>query len=196
LWAIVTAAVLFIILIGAIAYELTRGDAPVDAVPTAGGDRVLVTVNGQPITRAEFESVLEREGIFEIVTPPTKTTKPSRPDSSGFGTKAHALLCRKYVKGRDWYDFVWYTSRRVAPDLGLLRNALLQQGPWAGRPLERTPDWLFENLGAAIRRINWRAASSDVRRFVPTVEQPGLDAWSTDFFLYQLGQLKGVMRGR
>lgn len=115
---------------------------------------------------------------------------------SGFGTKAHALLCRKYVKGRDWHDFVWYTSRRVAPDLGLLRNALSQQGPWAGRSMEMTPDWLFENLGAAIRRINLGAAGSDVRRFVPTVEQPGLDAWSTDFFLYQLGQLKGVMRGR
>jgi predicted nucleotidyltransferase component of viral defense system len=115
---------------------------------------------------------------------------------SGFGTKAHALLCRKYVKGRDWYDFVWYTSRRVAPDLGLLGNALFQQGPWAGRSLEMTPDWLFKNLGAAIRRIDWRAAGSDVRRFVPTVEQPGLDVWSTDFFLYQLEQLRGVMRGK
>jgi hypothetical protein len=86
------------------------------------------------------------------------------------------LLCRKYVKGRDWYDFVWYASRKVSPDFGLLRNALFQQGPWAGRPLEMTPDWLFENLAATIRRIDWGAASSDVRRFVPTVEQPGLDA--------------------
>jgi len=32
--------------------------------------------SGQPITRAEFESVLEREGIFEIVTPPQKATRP------------------------------------------------------------------------------------------------------------------------
>ena len=34
--------------------------------------------NGQPITRAEFEAVLEREGIFEIVTPPKKAAQ-SRP---------------------------------------------------------------------------------------------------------------------
>jgi hypothetical protein len=59
-----------------------------------------------------------------------------------------------------------------------------------------TPDWLFENLAATIRRIDWGAASSDVQRFVPTVEQPGLDAWSTDFFLYQLEQLRDVMRGK
>jgi len=32
--------------------------------------------NGQPITRAEFESVLEREGIFEIVALPKKVAKP------------------------------------------------------------------------------------------------------------------------
>jgi hypothetical protein len=121
------------------------------------------------------------------------------PDQAGnryeFGTKAHALLCRRYVKGRDWYDFVWYTSRKIKPDLELLQNALFQQGPWAGRPLEMTPEWFFDNMGAAIRRVDWKEASSDVRRFVPTVEQPGLDAWSTEFFLYQLEQLKRTMRG-
>jgi hypothetical protein len=31
-----------------------------------------------------------------------------------FASKSHALLCRKYVKGRDWYDFVWYVSRKVS----------------------------------------------------------------------------------
>ena len=28
-----------------------------------------------------------------------------------FAGKCHALLCRQYTKGRDWYDFVWYVSR-------------------------------------------------------------------------------------
>ena len=90
---------------------------------------------------------------------------------------------------------MWYTSRKIKPDLELLQNALFQQGPWAGRPLEMTPEWFFDNMGAAIRRVDWKEASSDVRRFVPTVEQPGLDAWSTEFFLYQLEQLKRTMRG-
>jgi predicted nucleotidyltransferase component of viral defense system len=30
-----------------------------------------------------------------------------------FAGKIHALLCRNYVKGRDWYDFIWYASRRT-----------------------------------------------------------------------------------
>lgn len=42
--------------------------------------------------------------------------------------KLHAVLTRKYVKGRDWYDLVWYLSQRppVAPNLALLQNALDQ----------------------------------------------------------------------
>ena len=42
--------------------------------------------------------------------------------------KLHALLTRKYPKGRDWYDLVWYRGRRppVEPNLSLLQNALNQ----------------------------------------------------------------------
>ena len=28
-----------------------------------------------------------------------------------FAGKIHAMLCREYVKGRDWYDFIWFTNR-------------------------------------------------------------------------------------
>ncbi|MCK4994922.1 MAG: nucleotidyl transferase AbiEii/AbiGii toxin family protein, partial [Candidatus Omnitrophica bacterium] len=30
-----------------------------------------------------------------------------------FAGKSHALLCREYTKGRDWYDFIWYISRQI-----------------------------------------------------------------------------------
>lgn len=42
--------------------------------------------------------------------------------------KLHALMTRRYAKGRDWYDLVWYLSQRppVAPNLTLLKNALDQ----------------------------------------------------------------------
>ena len=149
--------------------------------------RIKLEIDTNPPAGSAFQtSYITFPGVAAVTT----QTLPS-----GFGTKAHALLCRRYVKGRDWYDFVWYTSRKIKPDLELLQNALFQQGPWAGRPLEMTPEWFFDNMGAAIRRVDWKEASSDVRRFVPTVEQPGLDAWSTEFFLYQLEQLKRTMRG-
>lgn len=42
--------------------------------------------------------------------------------------KLHAVINRKYAKGRDWYDLVWYLSQRppLAPNLPLLQNALDQ----------------------------------------------------------------------
>ena len=138
--------------------------------------RIKLEIDTNPPAGSAFQtSYITFPGVAAVTT----QTLPS-----GFGTKAHALLCRRYVKGRDWYDFVWYTSRKIKPDLELLQNALFQQGPWAGRPLEMTPEWFFDNMGAAIRRVDWKEARSDVRRFVPTVEQQGLDAWSTEAFLY------------
>ena len=105
---------------------------------------------------------------------------------SGFALKLHALLCRPYVKGRDWYDLVWYLARRTRPGLDLLGHALHQQGPWAGQQTTVTLRWVQDNLEAAIRRMDWTAARDDVQRFLPLREQEGIRAWSVDFFLYQL----------
>lgn len=44
--------------------------------------------------------------------------------------KINALLTRQFTKGRDWYDLLWYRSRRpsVNPNLTLLEAALKQTG--------------------------------------------------------------------
>ena len=102
--------------------------------------------------------------------------------SSGFGTKMHALLCRRYVKGRDWYDFLWYVARRTVPDLRLLTNALMQQGPWQGERVEVSNEWLLKTLRARIESIDWKVARDDVQRFLPLSEQRGLEAGRRDCF--------------
>jgi len=43
-----------------------------------------------------------------------------------FATKIHACLFRKFRKGRDYYDLVWYLSKKVSPNFGLLANAIKQ----------------------------------------------------------------------
>lgn len=42
--------------------------------------------------------------------------------------KLHAILCRPYPKGRDWYDLIWYLSQRpiLAPNIEFLQAALDQ----------------------------------------------------------------------
>jgi predicted nucleotidyltransferase component of viral defense system len=108
---------------------------------------------------------------------------------SGFATKSHALLCRSYTKGRDWYDFVWYVGKRVVPSYGLLANALAQVGPWAGERVEVTRAWYLAALAARIREVDWAQARADVMRFVPAREQEGLRAWGEDFFAQCLARL-------
>ena len=108
---------------------------------------------------------------------------------SGFALKLHALLCRSYVKGRDWYDFVWYVARKTRPDLDLLCHAMQQQGPWAGQKITVTMRWVQDHMEAAIGRIDWAATRADVQRFLPLREQEGLRAWSADFFLHHLARM-------
>ncbi|MFA7173703.1 MAG: nucleotidyl transferase AbiEii/AbiGii toxin family protein [Kiritimatiellia bacterium] len=121
---------------------------------------------------------------FPVTAPLTTQTL-----ESSFALKLHALLCRSYVKGRDWYDLVWYVARKVTPNLDLLQNALQQQGPWAGEALTLTAGWVQQNMEATIRRIDWNMARNDVQRFLPLREQEGLRVWSTDFFLSQLAHM-------
>ena len=106
-----------------------------------------------------------------------------------FAGKLHALLCRDYLKGRDWYDFIWYTARKTPINHDLLSSALMQLGPWRGRQIRTDRDWCAEQLRAKIETTNWKRVSDDVRRFVKPNELPSLDLWSREFFLAQCEKL-------
>ncbi|NLE65857.1 MAG: nucleotidyl transferase AbiEii/AbiGii toxin family protein [Lentisphaerae bacterium] len=109
---------------------------------------------------------------------------------SSFALKLHALLCRSYVKGRDWHDFVWYVARKVRPDLALLEHAIEQQGPWAGQRTRLTWPWLMANLRIVIERIDWAVARQDVQRFLPLREREALSLWDETFFKYHMQALR------
>jgi len=109
--------------------------------------------------------------------------------SSNFALKIHALLCRPYLKGRDWYDFNWYVAKGVTPNIGLLNNALIQYGPWKGKNLNIDKAWLTAELEGKIAEIKWDRAAQDVERFLKPVEQKSLTLWSERFFLSKLRKL-------
>jgi len=107
---------------------------------------------------------------------------------SNLAGKLHALLCRPYMKGRDWFDLTWYVQRKVAPNLKLLENALGQQGPWSGRgdqEIEVTPAWLMKALHDAIDALDsdaWQAAARDVAPFLDTLHRRALRHWGPELF--------------
>ena len=81
---------------------------------------------------------------------------------SAFASKAHALLCRSYTKGRDWYDFLWYVAKKVRPNLKLLSSAIEQQGPWQGQGIKTTEAWFIDQLRDEISRIDWKPSPCDL----------------------------------
>jgi len=105
--------------------------------------------------------------------------------------KIHALLCREYTKGRDWFDFIWYAARQTTINHRLLTSALGQLGPWAGQGVEADNAWCGRELEAAIGRLDIQRAREDVRRFVKPADIRSLELWSRDFLLAQNRKLTG-----
>ena len=112
--------------------------------------------------------------------------------SSGFSGKLHALLCRSYVKGRDWYDLLWYTERGIKPNLTLFANALSQIGPWKGDRMDINSKWIVERLCEKILEIDWAIARRDVARFIPATDQRGLDLWGEALFIDAVERLRSA----
>lgn len=106
-----------------------------------------------------------------------------------FAGKVHALLCREYIKGRDWYDFIWYTSQKIDINYTFLSSALGQQGPWQGQGIKADLDWCLKELSRKIKSIDWQPVIKEVKRFVRISEYPSLDLWSRDLFLNQLKKI-------
>ena len=102
--------------------------------------------------------------------------------SSNFSLKIHALLCRPYLKGRDWYDFSWYSRNGVRPNLPFLQAALIQYGPWKDQDLKISNVWLEDKLLEKISGIDWNEAAADVKRFLKITEVDSLQLWNQKFF--------------
>lgn len=78
--------------------------------------------------------------------------------------KLHAVLTRRYAKGRDWYDLMWYLTQRppVEPNLFLLQKAL-DQTQGAGRFDAQAWRSLVQKRLAA---LDMDAIAADVRPFL------------------------------
>ncbi len=107
-----------------------------------------------------------------------------------FASKCHALLCRKYTKGRDWYDFIWYVSRNIQINFSLLSHAIFQAGPWCQQNININPPWFFEQMEKKICHIDWQHGKQDIARFLRPRELASLELWSKDFFISRVEKLK------
>jgi predicted nucleotidyltransferase component of viral defense system len=86
--------------------------------------------------------------------------------------KLHAVLVRKYAKGRDWYDLMWYLTQRppIEPNVKLLQNAL-DQTQGAGKHDAREWQKLVDKKLAS---LDMKAVAADVYPFPERPQEAAL----------------------
>ncbi|HEV2613739.1 MAG TPA: nucleotidyl transferase AbiEii/AbiGii toxin family protein [Gammaproteobacteria bacterium] len=98
--------------------------------------------------------------------------------ASLFSGKLHAVLCRKYTKGRDYYDLIWYLSQKIEPNFNLLNNAIIQT---------EKKDWtldksnLKELLKKRIEETDFKKVRSDISPFL--MDPKEIRFFEKDYFL-------------
>jgi predicted nucleotidyltransferase component of viral defense system len=102
-----------------------------------------------------------------------------------FAGKMHALLCRTRrtnIKGRDWYDLIWFVKNNIPCDLYYLKNKMAQTGH-IDVSEALTKEKLIEFLSGKIKEIDFDLAKSDVEPFLKNLGQrEELSLWSDTFF--------------
>jgi hypothetical protein len=109
-----------------------------------------------------------------------------------FAGKMHAVLCREWksrVKGRDWYDLVWFAAYHPELHLSHLEQRMRQTGHWAG-PAPLTVGDLRDLI---IRRIDGVDIDQIRREVEPFVKDAAaLAIWTKEFFLDVASRIKIV----
>lgn len=123
-----------------------------------------------------------RDEVKNLLTPIPFSVKLFTPPDL-FAGKLHAVLCRRWksrVKGRDFYDFVWFVGQKHPCRIEHLKERMIQTGHWAREDsLDRTT--LLQLLQKRLETVDFEQAKSDVRPFVKDMQE--LSLWSRDFFL-------------
>ena len=125
--------------------ELIKVKFEVDCTPSLG-----FNVESKWITEPELASI----NVLDI--------------ESLFSGKLHAILCRNYknrVKGRDFYDFIFYINKKVKPNLNYLKNKLIESNI-LDKDAVFTIDILKEMLIQRFNQIDFKQVRDDAQKFV------------------------------
>ena len=113
-------------------------------------------------------------------------------ESTLFAGKIHAIICRDYkhhVKGRDYYDYLFYLGKGSKFNLAYLENKLKNTGGKIGNDETLTLERVKELLKERFEVVDYESAKKDVSRFIS--DQESLTLWKKELFLSTLGELKG-----
>ncbi len=151
-------------------------------IPALQQVRIRIDVDTDPPPLAEYE-------VLTLLAPiPFQVRLFTLPCL--FAGKLHAILCRKWqerVKGRDFYDLIWYLGRQVPCHLRHLQARMEQTGHWEQGD-ELTGTELRRLLRQRFEQVDFERARSDVRPFIRDPAE--LELWDAGFFLSLVDQVR------
>lgn len=180
--------------ISAIESAFLKGNTYNQLIVIKAPEQILSGVNRQSIIKVKLEVDTNPPQGFstemKYVFTPVQFAVRSYTLPSLFAGKVHALLFRKWksrIKGRDWYDFIWYTSRYPVINIAHLKERMCQSGDYTeDKPLSLVS--LKDLIANAIDALNIDEARKEVIPFVADVRV--LDIWSKEFFRAAAGRIK------
>lgn len=132
----------------------------------------------------------ETESRIVLLPVPFAVRTYSLPDL--FAGKLHAVLCRKWktrVKGRDWFDLVWYVGHHPQVHLSHLESRMRNSGDWTGSaPLTKAD--LLTRLHVTIEQLDIEQIKQEMDRFIQ--DKSSLMLWSREFFQQIVARIQTV----
>ena len=108
-----------------------------------------------------------------------------------FAGKIHAILCREYkhhVKGRDYYDYLFYIGKGSKFNLKYLENKLKNTGGIISDDESLTLEKVKDLLVKKFSSTDYESAKADVSNFINDKESLAL--WKKELFLSTIDELK------
>jgi hypothetical protein len=173
-----------------------KADTANELLVIQAGEHILRQIPSGQVTKIKIEVDTDpppgfaTENRFLLLPIPFSVRSYQLPDL--FAGKMHAVLCRRWknrVKGRDWYDLVWYCARHPELHLAHLEERMRQSGHWEGAKALAPGDFQ-ELVTEAIGRLDVDQARREVLPFVRNPE--ALEVWSREFFLDVVRRIRFV----
>jgi hypothetical protein len=146
--------------------------------------KVKIEIDTDPAPGFMTESV----AVFTPIPYSVKTLQ--LPDL--FSGKLHALIARtriQNIKGRDWYDFLWFISKNSSFRITYLENKLIQSGH-IGPSDKLDTDSVKSLLRDVISNLDIEHAKNDISTFI--TNRSDLDAWERSLFYAACDRLHGI----
>ena len=150
------------------------------------GSALASTVPANQPLRIKLEIDTVPPGEFDTEVVPVLDPIPfsvrtlSLPDL--FAGKLHCVLFRRWksrVKGRDWYDLIWFLRKRVPLHLAHLEQRMRQSNDWREERQVGVDD-LLRLYDQRVGQVDFSRAAADVLPFIHDPRE--LDLWSPTFF--------------